>query len=201
MKRRAPEADLATNSISARSQRIILVFLCCLAFVLRLVVVWRYFATTAVQDFWTFGFEPSHIAAALVRGLGFSSPFTDNGGPTSWLPPIYPSLIAIAFKIFGVRSMGALCCLLGLNVVCSAITAGILYRIGLRCFSPDAAFAGALLWAVSPDAVAMSVRIWDISIATMLGALAVLLFLRFVQDEPRLRDWVMYAVVWSISAL
>src|SRR5271163_3907163 len=110
-----------------------------LAFLVRLVVVWRYYEITSTTDFWTFGFEPSHIGAALARGLGFSSPFTDSGGPTAWLPPVYPWLIEISFRIFGMFSAGALLSMLAINIVCATVTTAAIYRIGLRCFSAEIA--------------------------------------------------------------
>jgi 4-amino-4-deoxy-L-arabinose transferase-like glycosyltransferase len=160
-----------------------------------------YLHTTPIADFWTFGFEPSHIAAALVRGFGFSSPFTEHSGPTAWIPPAYPWIIAAAFKVFGIFSPNALKCMLALNLVCATLTTAVIYRIGLRCFSAEAAFGGAFLWAASPDAVAMSVRIWDIGPATLLGSLVVLCFLRAVQRQARLRDWIIYGSLWGIAAL
>lgn len=172
-----------------------------LALAARLVIVLMYVHTTPVADFWTFGFEPSHIAAALVRGFGFSSPFTDHSGPTAWIPPAYPWLIAAAFKVFGIYSAGALWFMLAVNLLCATLTIAVIYRIGLRSFSPEIAFGGAFLWAASPDAVAMSVRIWDIGPATLLGALLVLCYLRVVQADARSRDWIIYGILWGVSAL
>lgn len=192
---------MQAKTITPRAKFLLLLALSGLAFLVRLVVVWRYFKTTSTMDFWTFGFEPSHIAAALARGLGFSSPFTDNGGPTAWLPPAYPWLIEISFRIFGMFSARALECMLAINIACATLTTAAIYRIGLRCFSAEIAFCGALLWAISPDAVAMSVRIWDIGIASMLGVLVVLWYLRIVQSEARTIDWVIYALLWGVSAL
>lgn len=187
---------------NSRTTRLyILLALSGLALAARFVIVLMYVHTTPVADFWTFGFEPSHIAAALVRGFGFSSPFTDHSGPTAWIPPAYPWLIAAAFKVFGIYSAGALWFMLALNLVCATLTAAVIYLIGLRCFSPEIAFGGAFLWAASPDAVAMSVRIWDIGPATLLGALLVLWYLRVVQPEARPRDWMIYGTLWGVSAL
>ena len=48
-----------------------------------------------------FLFESGNIAHSLAVGAGFSSPFRVNTGPTAWMPPIYPLLLAGVFRIFG----------------------------------------------------------------------------------------------------
>jgi hypothetical protein len=40
------------------------------------------------------GAEYLNIARALVDGRGFSDPFAAGTGPTAWMPPVYPVLIA-----------------------------------------------------------------------------------------------------------
>jgi 4-amino-4-deoxy-L-arabinose transferase-like glycosyltransferase len=179
----------------------LLLTLCLLAFIARLVLVWYYGHATATQDFWTYGYEPSHIAASLARGEGFSSPFTQPSGPTAWIPPAYPWIIAGCFRLFGIFSGRALACMLALNVIGATLTVAVLYRIGLRCFSPEVAFGGALLWALSPDAVPMSVRIWDISLSTLFAALVVLWFLRVVEPAAPMREWVVFGILWGLTAL
>src|SRR5260370_23503989 len=48
-----------------------------------------------------FEHETGSIAYALAAGKGFSSPFRRETGPTAWLTPIYPSLVAGGFRGFG----------------------------------------------------------------------------------------------------
>jgi 4-amino-4-deoxy-L-arabinose transferase-like glycosyltransferase len=183
-----------------RSQTYVMLALCGLAFIPRLALILYYTRETPTQNFWTYGYEPSHIAAALVRGYGFSSPFTEHSGPTAWLPPVYPWLIALFYWLFGIFSAKALACLLALNLISATLTVAVVYRIGLR-LSTEVAFGGALLWAISPDAIPMSVRIWDISPATLLGALVVLWYLRVIEPAARTRDWVIYGLLWGCAAL
>src|SRR5215471_12577461 len=57
-------------------------------------------------DHFQFGWEAARIARSLVTGHGYGSPFTSSWlpytGPTAWLPPAYPLLVAGVFKLFGV---------------------------------------------------------------------------------------------------
>src|SRR5437879_10359108 len=54
------------------------------------------------DDHLQFGWEMGRIARALVTGYGYADPFTGHSGPTAWVPPLYPLLLAGVFKIFGV---------------------------------------------------------------------------------------------------
>ncbi len=46
------------------------------------------------NDNFHLGAEYFNIARALVDGRGFSDPFAAGTGPTAWMPPVYPVLIA-----------------------------------------------------------------------------------------------------------
>jgi hypothetical protein len=47
------------------------------------------------------GGEYFNIARALARGRGFADPFADETGPTAWMPPVYPALLACLIGAFG----------------------------------------------------------------------------------------------------
>jgi hypothetical protein len=44
--------------------------------------------------------ETGNIAYSLAQGKGFSALFRADTGPTAWLAPVYPLLVAGIFKIF-----------------------------------------------------------------------------------------------------
>src|ERR1700760_1237884 len=74
------------------------------AFALRVVVILvghTYRVRSEFHNF-NFGFEGGRIAQSLVTGHGYASPFNAPSGPTAWLPPLYPLLLAGCFKLFGV---------------------------------------------------------------------------------------------------
>src|SRR5271168_2152094 len=74
------------------------------ALVLRLIVVLFVFRgfTDPSGDHQEFGQEVGWIARSIAMHLGFSSPFFPLTGPTALLPPLYPYLLSIVFRIFGV---------------------------------------------------------------------------------------------------
>ena len=47
------------------------------------------------------GAEYLNIAKAMVAGEGFSNPFGDNTGPTAWMPPVLPALLAVGLLCTG----------------------------------------------------------------------------------------------------
>ena len=49
------------------------------------------------QGDFNFGFEAGRIARSLVTGQGYANPFNGVSGPTAWLPPLYPLLMAGVF--------------------------------------------------------------------------------------------------------
>src|SRR5450432_4044180 len=90
-----------------QNPRLFLFWLCLFAFALRVVVM---FATSSYRlidygdDHFGFGWEMGRVARSLVEGHGFSSPLPLPTGPTAIVGPVYPLILAMFFKIFGVYS-------------------------------------------------------------------------------------------------
>ena len=56
----------------------------------------------AFPDHFEYGWEMGRIARALVTGHGFADPFEGHTGPTAWVRPLYPLVMAGVFKLPGV---------------------------------------------------------------------------------------------------
>src|SRR5437764_4305205 len=69
-----------------------------------------------------FGWETGRIARSIALGQGFRAPFQDGTGPTAWLAPVYPYLLAGVFKVLGVYTTASAIAILSLNSVFSALT-------------------------------------------------------------------------------
>jgi hypothetical protein len=169
-------------------------------FALRVVVilVGHTYRVRADQGNFNFGFEAGRIARSLVAGQGYANPFNGVSGPTAWLPPLYPLLMAAAFKVFGVYSRGAALALMVVDSALSAAIAPAVYEIAARCFDAQgiarrAAKVGApvavwsaWMWAVYPAALQYAVHwIWEMSVTAFLfsWAIVVVLRLRGVGEE------------------
>lgn len=158
------------------------------------------------------GYETGAVAAAMSQGNGFSSPFFNSPGavgtdgltgPTAWLGPIYPSLLALLFKIFGAYSEPAAFLILAFNSLCSALVCLTLVAIGKRTVGLDAGFVAAWIWALAPNAVYWpAVWIWEVTLSALLLSCAFLLSLKFAQEgETRMKAWAGFGALWGFSAL
>src|SRR5580693_9259231 len=141
--------------------------------------------------------ETGSIAQAIALGQGFSNPFARNTGPTAWLTPIYPWLVVLTFKIFGVFTIRAFYFLVFLNIIFSSAAFVPLYAVGKRIAGTAVGSAAAWLWAVYPNAVMTPFEwIWDTSLATLLSVVVVS-STKLLAESRRMRDWCLYGLLWG----
>src|SRR5262245_36784351 len=75
------------------------------AWTLRMIVAGlAYGGRDIVQILWPRGIEPLGIAKSLLGGQGFSSPFALPTGPTAFVAPIYPVVLAAIESVFGIAT-------------------------------------------------------------------------------------------------
>jgi 4-amino-4-deoxy-L-arabinose transferase-like glycosyltransferase len=143
----------------------------------------------------------ANLAHSLATGHGFSSPFGGDTGPSAWTPPLYPWLIALAFRVFGVFSHGAAFAMLVFNSIFAALTSWTIYRIARRVFNETVAVWSGWIWALLPVSIYFSVVwIWETSLSAFLLSLLFMLTLE-MQDDDRLWSWFSYGLLWGIVAL
>ncbi|MEM7310246.1 MAG: hypothetical protein AAF682_26460 [Planctomycetota bacterium] len=126
---------------------------------------------------WRWGHEPASLADALLRGDGLADPFGRDTGPSGWLPPIYPALVAACMWLFGGVTAGAAWALYGVQSVASALTAPLLLLLGRRLGAPGAGRLAAWAWVLHPLAIWYAVhKVWDTAlVAAGMTGFAVLL--------------------------
>jgi hypothetical protein len=88
-----------------------------LALGLRLAVIWLFLSLHQPTWLYTRAPELACLASSLCNGRGFSSPFGGETGPSAFLAPGYPVIIAIIFRLFGDRSVASVFVILGLQTV------------------------------------------------------------------------------------
>lgn len=193
------------------------------AFALRVacIVIGHTYRVRLINDHFDFGFEAGRVARSLVQGHGYANPFNGVSGPTAWLPPIYPLLLALAFKLFGVYTQTAAFFVLTVDSLFSALIAPAVYEIAARCFdasgiarrastkaAPVALWSG-WLWAVYPAALQYAIHwFWETSISTALFTWALVLALRLRGTGEEERDgagqlgrWAAFGALWALVAL
>ena len=143
------------------------------------------------EDHFQFGWEAGRIARALLTGYGYADPFANafiaHTGPTAWLPPLYPLLLAAIFRVFGVFTPASAWVLFTIQSAFSAATALATWEIAARCFSRRVALWSAWLWALYPAAMQYAVRWpWEMTITTALFAFTLVLALRMrsIDTQP-----------------
>jgi len=93
------------------------------------------------------GNEPSHIAAALVSGSGFASPYAHTPIMlTAQQPPLYPLFLAGIFKVFGIYTAHSAWTIVAFHILAGSFTAVVIYRLGRLYFGQTAAMLGGWLW-------------------------------------------------------
>ena len=156
-------------------------------------------ANSFTAQFWQ---ETGSIAHSLAVGKGYSSPYGAESGPTAWLTPVYPVLIAGIFRIFGVESLHSFFASVFMNMIFSAATCIPIFYAAKRITASKGVAAGAAwAWALFPNAIILPFEwIWDTSLITLLVATLLWATLRLAESQ-RWRDWCAYGLLWGFALM
>ncbi|MGA2716751.1 MAG: hypothetical protein ABSG41_26980 [Bryobacteraceae bacterium] len=148
-----------------------------------------------------FLFESGDIAYSLARGHGFGSPFRVDTGPTAWMTPLYPMLLAGIMRVFGIYTYQSWVAAVLMNIFFSTLACIPVYYAGKRIGGAALAAGSAWLWAIFPNAILLSFQsLWDQSLAALLGATVVWATFKLV-DTTRARDWSAYGLLWGVTLM
>ena len=173
------------------------------AFAIRLLVVWFTYRSLPDADkhYEAFGWEMGWIARALASGHGFSSPYFPWSGPTAMQPPLYPALLSLVFRAFGIYTLTSAFVILAINSLLSALTCipvyfSARYSLGLR-----GAVAAAWVWALYPFAIYFSAsRVWEYALTGLLFTTSFCIAQRIHKWNKPLA-WVGWGVLCGVTAL
>jgi 4-amino-4-deoxy-L-arabinose transferase-like glycosyltransferase len=153
------------------------------------------------RDHWHFGYETGRIARSIVEGKGFSSPLFSETGPTAWMTPVYPYIVAAVFKVFGIYTTASAVVLLSLNALTSALTCLPIFFIARRIFGDRPAKFAGWGWVFFPYAVYFPVeRIWETWLATLLLSL-LFLFGLHLENRDGTGTWIGFGALSGLAAL
>ena len=145
--------------------------------------------------------EVGSVAAALAQGRGFCCVFHQQTGPTAWLAPVYPLLLATLFKLFGSFTVASFYAAASFNCVFSALVCWPLFFAALRIGNRATAAAAGWLWAVFPSGILIPFEwIWDSSLSALL-AIALLWATFRLADDTHRRNFISYGLFWGFCLL
>lgn len=173
------------------------------AFGVRAAFLWNYAGHNPERALATipFLFESGNIAHSLAMGHGFASPFHVDTGPTAWMTPIYPLILAEMFRIFGEYTFAAFIAAALLNILATTLACLPIYFVGKRVAGIGVGAGAAWLWAVFPNAFQIPTEsMWDASLAALLGALIISATLALAESR-RMAAWIAYGLLWGLAVM
>jgi len=141
------------------------------AFAIRMVVVCCTYhdLPDAEKYYEQFGWEMGWIARALASGHGYSSPYWPWSGPTAMQPPLYPALLSLVFRVFGIYTLTSGFVILSINSLFSSLTCIPVYLSAKHSLGGRAAKTAAWVWAFYPFAIYFSAgRVWEYALTGLL---------------------------------
>jgi hypothetical protein len=151
---------------------------------------------------WFFGqaSELGALAASLYRGHGFSAPFGAATGPSAFLAPGYPAVIACVFAVFHPFSLGSAIAITVLQALFAGMTTAALMWIAWRVFGARTANLAGGFWAVSPALLWVPTIFWETSLSILLLNLLLALAL-WCGDSTRRSSWLIFGVAGAAALL
>jgi len=170
------------------------------ALALRALVAWMVMTHYAPEWLFTRGMEMTLLAKSLLAGQGLSSPFGVPTGPTAFIAPAYPVLLAAIFKIFGVETRAAEAVVLAAQTALNLATIALMMYVARRLFSERAAVLAGLVWACSPPLLWMPTILWETSLSAFLLMALVALAIEWTED-PAKQMWPLPGASCGVAAL
>ncbi|MDQ1404542.1 MAG: hypothetical protein QOG55_171 [Acidobacteriaceae bacterium] len=145
--------------------------------------------------------ETGNVAYSLARGQGFGGVFRTDTGPTAWLAPIYPVILAGIFKVWGIFTTRAFFAAVALNILFSSAACVPIFLAGKRIGGLGVASLAAWLWALFPNAIMIPFEwIWDTALSALLAA-TILWATLTLAESNRVRDWCAYGLLWGFALM
>jgi 4-amino-4-deoxy-L-arabinose transferase-like glycosyltransferase len=188
---------------SSGTARQTLLWMVVVAFALRLAVMPFVYSEriNPARDYWRFGGETGRIARSIVEGKGFGNPFFADTGPTAWLTPVFPYLLAGVFEIFGIYTKASALAILSLDCLFSALTCIPVFYIARKHFGERTALWAGWIWAFFPYAIYFSANfIWDTALTTLLLPILYLIAIH-LEESPKLWRWAGFGAFAGFAAL
>ncbi len=174
------------------------------ALALRLIAVRLFYNNTwnAYENHLWFGFETGRISRSIAEGHGYGNPLFVQTGPTAWVTPVYPYLLAGVFKLFGIYSKASALVILSLNSLFSALICLPLFHAAQRSFGRGVAVTACWIWTLYPYFIYIpSGFVWDTCLGALLVATLFLWALKLKGQPGSWWAWLGFGVLGGFAAL
>jgi hypothetical protein len=153
------------------------------------------------RDHWAFGWETGRLARSLASGHGFGSPLFGWTGPSAWMGPVYPVLLAGVFKLFGIYSKASAYVILSLNCLFAALTCFPLRSIARTAFGDRTGVLVAWGWAFFPYSFDFAADlVWSTALNALLLTFAVAVTIA-LERKPSPLSWATWGLIWGAIGL
>jgi hypothetical protein len=155
-----------------------------------------YIRLAHVSSLTNWGYEDVSIALAILRGQGYSSPFFFPSGPTAFMPPGYPLIIAGFMRIWG-AGIAAISALIAFQLLLSVITVVLVQRLACHYFGARTGNFAGLICALAEPLLIAPLYIWD----TCLSALILVAAFAVAPKLRSKRDFAVAGLACALAAL
>ncbi len=169
-----------------------------LALVIRLTVALVVSRTLTAQWLFSQATELGCIADSVLAGRGFSSPFCGDTGPSAFLAPGYPLLVAGVFRLFGPYSMHSAMAVVFVQALFGTATVPVAMWAANTAFGKRAANATGILCAFNPWLIGLEAVLWESSLSIFLVTSLLGLALSIWRRPSRSR-WYSASLVLSVA--
>src|ERR1035437_2691032 len=163
---REPPANLREEPDSparSHSPRLSLIVIFSVALLGRLMAVGNFLTIHPWNWLYSHPWEMGLLANSLLHGQGYSSPFGGSTGPTAFIAPGYPTLIAAIFWAFGIYSHASVLVILGMQILVSMFTIWLIMHVAREMLGSRTATVAGAFWAVALPLWWMPAIFWETS--------------------------------------
>ena len=196
----ATQSVPAVNNTAPSSRRKTLFLIYGAALLTRLLAMWSTITTHSHTWFFSRPWEMGLLAASLLHHQGYSSPFGHPTGPTAFIAPGYPTMIAGVFAIFGIGTFASALVIMSMQIGLALVTIWVIMHVARTIFDERSATVAGAFWAVSPPLLFIPEIFWETSFSAcfIIGSIALALHIR---NSPTLPAWIGFGACCAVMTL
>jgi len=166
----------------------------------RFLAFWTYITNNPHNWLFSHPWEMGLLANTLLHHQGYSSPFGVPAGPTAFIAPGYPTLIAGIFLLFGSDTFASAVVIILLHIAVSLVTIGLMIHIARTILDRQTATVAGWVWAISLPLLFLPEIFWESSLSecALVGVIALALRCR---RQPSTAQWILLGALCGIIAL